>query len=69
MVALNYGETESHPERVSNIKPFIHKYNWKGINYLSKIDDWKRFEKNNLKIALNTLKKKKRNIPSFYFKT
>ena len=21
MVALNYGETESHPERVSNIKP------------------------------------------------
>ena len=23
MVALNNGETESHPERVSNIKPFI----------------------------------------------
>ena len=64
MVALNYGETESHPERVSNIKPFIHKYNWKGINYLSKIDDWKRFEKNNLKIALNTLKKKKEIYPA-----
>ena len=27
MVALNYGETESHLERVSNIKPFINKYN------------------------------------------
>ena len=23
MVALNNGEAESHPERVSNIKPFI----------------------------------------------
>ena len=26
-------EIESHPERVSNIKTFINKYNWKGINY------------------------------------
>ena len=34
-VALNYGEIESHPERVSNIKPFINKYNWMGINYPS----------------------------------
>ena len=25
-VALNYGEVESHQERVSNIKPFINKY-------------------------------------------
>ena len=25
-VALNYGEIESHPERVSNIKPIINKY-------------------------------------------
>ena len=29
-VALNYEEIESHPERVSNIKPFINKYNQKG---------------------------------------
>ena len=33
--ALNYGETESHLERVSNNKPFISKYNWKGITYPS----------------------------------
>ena len=38
-VALNYEEIESHPERVSNIKPFINKYNWEGINYPSKVDD------------------------------
>ena len=60
-VALNYEETESHPDRVLNVKPFINKYNWKGINYPSKTDDWKTFEKNNPTIALNTLyiKKKK----------
>ena len=33
------------PERVSNIKTFISKYNWNGINYASKIGDWKTFEK------------------------
>ena len=54
-IALNYGEVEPHPERVSNIKPFINEYNWKGINYPSKIDDWKTFEKNNLTIAVNIL--------------
>ena len=29
MVALNYGELESHLERISNIKPFTNKHNWK----------------------------------------
>ena len=42
-------------ERVSNIKPFINECKWKGINYPSKIDDWKTFEKNNLTIAPNIL--------------
>ena len=32
-VALNYKETESHPERVSVIEPFISKYCWEEINY------------------------------------
>ena len=39
MVALNYGEVESHPERVSNIEPFISKYKWKRINHFSKVGD------------------------------
>ena len=39
----------------TQIKPFINKYNWKGINYSSKIGDWKMFEKNNPAIALNRL--------------
>ena len=46
-VALNYEDIESHPERVSSLKPFINKYNWEEKNYSSKIDDWKTFEKNN----------------------
>ena len=52
-VPLNYEEIKRNPDRVSNIKPFIDKYNWKGINYPLEIDDWKTFEKNNLTIALN----------------
>ena len=29
------------------------KYNWEGINYPSKKYDWKKFERNNVTIALN----------------
>ena len=54
-VALNYGEIESQPEKVSNIKPFINNYKWKGLNYPSKIDDWKTFKKNTPTICLNIL--------------
>ena len=42
-------------QKISNIKLFINKYNWKGINYLTKIDDSKMFEKNNPTIAFNIL--------------
>ena len=55
MLALNYGWTESSPGKVSNIKPFTNKYKSKRINYPSKIDDWKTFEKKNLTIAHNIL--------------
>ena len=65
-VALNYEEIKYRPERVSNIKPFINKYNWEGINYPSKLDDWKRFEKNNSAIALNILYIKEKEILPAY---
>ena len=54
-VALNFGEIKWNPERVSNIKSFINKYNCKGINYPTKIDDSKTFAKKNPTIALNIL--------------
>ena len=62
IAALNYEEIKCNPERDSNIKPFINKYNWKGINYPSKIDYWKTFEKGNLTIALNILYIKEKEI-------
>ena len=51
-----------NPDGVSNIKPFINKYNQKGINYPSKRDDWKKFEKNNLTNVLNILFTKEKGI-------
>ena len=52
-VALNY--IKKTPRRISNIKPFIDQYDWKGINFPSHKEDWKKFESNNKSIALNIL--------------
>ena len=65
-VALNYGEIKWNPERVSNIKPFTNKYNWKITNYPIKIDDWKTFEKNNRTIALSILYIKEKELCPAY---
>ena len=62
IVALNYEEIQRNPERVSKIEPLINKYNWKGINYPSKLVDWNMFEKNNPTIALNILYTKEKEI-------
>ena len=59
-VQLNHSAIEYNPERVSNIESFISKYNWHGINYPSKWDNWKKIEKNNPVIALNIMYVKNR---------
>ena len=51
---------------VANIKPSTYIYNWEGINYPSKIDDWKKFEKNNSTIAPNILYIKENEICPVY---
>ena len=53
--ALNYQIIETHPERISKLKPFINKYNWEGIEFPAGPKDWKKFERNNKTIALNIL--------------
>ena len=53
--ALNYQTNKTHPERISKIKPYIDKYNWKGIEFPAGPKDWKKFEQNNKEIALNIL--------------
>ena len=53
-LALNLNKINSHPERISKIKPFIEQYNWKEIDFPSTSKDWEKFELNN-EIALNIL--------------
>ena len=55
-----------NPERAPYIKPFTNKYNWEGINYLPKLDDCKRFDKNILTIGLNILYTKEKEILPVY---
>ena len=53
--ALNYQNIETHPERISKLKPYINKYNWEGIDFPAGPKDWIKFERNNKTIALNVL--------------
>ena len=53
--ALNYQNIETHPERISKLKPYINKYNWEGIDFPAGPKDWIKFEPNNKTIALNVL--------------
>ena len=55
MAALNYGEIKWNPERISNVKPFINKYNRDEIKKKKKIHDWKTLEKDNSTITLDVL--------------
>ena len=43
--ALNYQSIETHPERISKLKPYINKYNWEGINFQAGSKEWQKFEK------------------------
>ena len=56
---LNYEEIKKDSQRITKIKPFINKCNWKGISVPSEKNDWKKFEKNNVSIAFNVLYVKK----------
>ena len=52
-VALNHDTIDRNPQRISKIKSFIEKYNWKNIYFPSTSKDWKKIEQNNESIALN----------------
>ena len=65
-VALNYEKIKCNLERASNIKPFLNKYIWEGINYQSKLYAWKRFKKEPPTIAPNVLYIKEKEILPVY---
>ena len=60
----NQIQVNTHP--FIHIKPFINKYSWKIKNYLKKRDDWKIFQKNNTRIALNILYIKENEVRPAY---
>ena len=53
--ALNYQNIEKDRQRISELKPYINKYNWEGIEFPTGGKDWKKIEQNNKTIALNVL--------------
>ena len=55
ITALNHKQSKNHPERISSLKLFINQYDWKGINFWSHKEDWKKFESNKKSIAPNIL--------------
>ena len=60
--ALNYQTIETDPERISKLKPYINKYNWKGIEFPAGSKEWQKFEQNNKTIAkISVVYKSKRN--------
>ena len=52
---MNYQNIKKDPQRVSKIKPIINQYDWKGIDFPSQKEDWKKFESNNKSTVLNIL--------------
>ena len=52
--ALNYQTIKKNPGRISNLKHYINKYNWKEINFPAGPKEWIKFEKNKT-IAFNVL--------------
>ena len=51
---------------MTKINPFINKYQWEGRNFQSEKNDWEKFVKNNVTIALNVLYAKKEQIYPAY---
>ena len=63
---MTHEEIGKNSERITKIKPFIYKYYWEGIIFPSEKDDCRKFEKNNLAIALKVLYAKKQKIDPAY---
>ena len=53
VAALNYQNISNHPERISNLTPFISSYNWDDIVFPAGHKDYSAFEKSNTDIALS----------------
>ena len=69
MIEIKHYQLKNNLQRITEIKPFVNKYNREGINFPSEKDGWKKFETTNVAIALNVLNAKKEEIyPTYVFK-
>ena len=64
---LNHQNIRNHPERISNIKPFIDEYNWEGIHFPSHQDGQEESEKPKNMLTIESLNKIKRRLHSIYY--
>ena len=55
IASVNPHKIDSHPERISKLKHHINDYNWHGLEFPVKASDWRKFEENNISIAINIL--------------
>ena len=55
IAALHYEEIGKNSQRVSKLKPFIERYNWKGLKFPMALNKIGKFEKNNPGIAVNVI--------------
>ena len=53
--ALDYQTIERNPERISKLKHYINKYNWKEMDFPEGAKEWIELDENNNIIALNIL--------------
>ena len=54
IAALHHQEIGRNPQRISKLKPFVNRYNWKDIEF-PYYKDWRKFQQNYKSIALNIL--------------
>ena len=62
----SWKKIKKDPQRITEIKTFINKYNWEEINFSSEKDDWKKLGKTNVTIALNVLCAKNEKVHPAY---
>ena len=47
VILLNHLDIANNPQRITNLLPFIAKYNWDDINFPAGHKEFSAFEKNN----------------------
>ena len=55
IAALHHEDSKKDHQRISKLEPYLHLYNWKGLEFPMTVRQIDKFEKNNPDIAVNVL--------------